>query len=294
MTGPNVTARATRGRLASADGTELATRHWAPDTTPWAALLIVHGLGEHGGRYEHVGARLAAAGIETRAVDLRGCGASAGRRAFAERWGKLHDDVEAALQVTRDAAGDRPVVLYGHSMGGLVALGYVLTDRPPSDVLVLTAPALDASVPSSKRVVARVLSRLMPTYEIRNGLDMSVLSRDPAIGEAYLADPLNHHGTTARFGAEALAEQDRVRRELPSLRLPTLVLHGVADRLVPPSASVALDGLRGVTRRLYPDFRHEVHNEFGWEGVVDDIVEWLRATADAPQRAVAGAGARLA
>jgi acylglycerol lipase len=291
-------ASSTRGRLASADGTELATRHWAPDATPWAALLIVHGLGEHGGRYEHVGARFAAAGIDARSVDLRGFGASGGRRAYVERWARFHDDVEVALGVVRDAALGRPVVLYGHSLGGLVSLGYVLAGRPAPDLLVLTGPALEADVPASKRLAARLLSRVLPYYEIRNELDMTVLSADATVGERYLADELNYHRTTARLAGEALAEQDRVRAALQNLGVPTLVLHGAEDRLVPARASEPLDGLPRVTRRLYPELRHEIHNEVGWEAIVDDVVAWIRnqvgaRPAPAPSAAPAAAGARL-
>lgn len=266
------------GTAVSTDGTRLATRHWPSEAgAPWASVLIVHGLGEHSGRYEHVGRRLASAGLDVHAVDLRGFGASGGRRAYVDRWSQFHDDVESRLREVRAAAGGRPVVLYGHSLGGLVTLGYVLTARPRPDLLVVTSPALDATVPAIKRMAARVLSRVLPRLEIRNGFDGSVLSRDETVGERYLADPLNHHGTTARLAGEALAEQARVRSNLADLAVPTLVLHGMDDGLVPPAASEPLAGLRTVTRRTYPGQRHELHNEPDWEAVVDDVVAWLRA-----------------
>jgi acylglycerol lipase len=261
----------------STDGTRLATRHWPSEArAPWASVLLVHGLGEHSGRYEHVGRRLAAAGLDVQAVDLRGFGASGGRRAYVDRWSQFHDDVESRLREVRSAAGGRPVVLYGHSLGGLVTLGYVLTERPKPDLLVVTAPAIDATVPTVKRVAARVLSRVFPRLEIRNGFDGSVLSRDRTVGERYLADPLNHHGTTARLAGEALAEQARVRAGLKDLAVPTLVLHGTDDGLVPPAASQPMAGLPNVTRKIYPGLRHELHNEPEWESVMDDVLAWLR------------------
>ena len=259
------------------NGTVLATRHWpAGGRRKLASVLIVHGLGEHSGRYDHVARRLAASGIDVHGFDLRGFGASGGPRAWLDRWPAYHDDVEARLLHVRELSRGRPVVLYGHSLGGLVALGYVLTDRPKPELLVLTAPALDSDVPDWKRALARVLSGVAPRLQIRNGFDGSVLSRDPAVGAAYVADPLNYGRTTTRLGAEAMAEQERVRGSLDRLAVPTLVLHGGQDTLVPPTASEPLAGLPDVTRVVYDGLRHEVHNEPEWESVLEDVVGWLR------------------
>jgi alpha-beta hydrolase superfamily lysophospholipase len=265
------------GRVAAADGTDLATRHWpVPEgRRPWATLLIVHGLAEHSGRYDHVGARLAEAGIDTYAYDQRGFGASGGRRAWVDRWSRYHDDLAERLAATRAAAAGGPVVLYGHSLGGLVALGYALTD-PKLDALVLSAPALDANVPAWKRALARVLGVTVPTVEVKNALNTAVLSRDPQVGVRYLADPLNHHRTTTRLGLEFLREQARVRAAVGALRVPTLVIHGEDDRLVPPTASAPLAEVPAVTRRTYPGLRHETHNEQEGPAVVDDVIGWLR------------------
>lgn len=266
------------GRVAAADGTELATRHWPVPggRRPWARLLLVHGLGEHSGRYEHVGARFAEAGIDASAYDQRGFGASGGRRAWVDRWSRFHDDLAERLAATRNAAAGGPVVLYGHSLGGLVALGYALTDRPKLDALVLSAPALDADIPAWKRVLARILGVAVPMLEVRNALDTSVLSRDPQVGVRYLTDPLDHHLTTTRLGLEFLREQARCRAALRGLRVPTLVIHGEADRLVPTIASAPLGDVPAVTRRTYPTLRHELHNEPEWASVIDDVIGWLR------------------
>jgi alpha-beta hydrolase superfamily lysophospholipase len=266
------------GRVAAADGTGLATRHWPVPggRRPWATLLLVHGLGEHSGRYEHVGARFAEAGIDASAYDQRGFGASGGRRAWVDRWSRFHDDLGERLAATRNAAAGGPVVLYGHSLGGLVALGYALTDRPKLDALVLSAPALDADIPAWKRVLARILGVAVPTMEVTNALDTSVLSRDPQVGVRYLADPLDHHLTTTRLGLEFIREQARCRAALRGLRVPTLVIHGEADRLVPTIASAPLGDVPAVTRRTYPTLRHELHNEPEWASVIDDVIGWLR------------------
>jgi alpha-beta hydrolase superfamily lysophospholipase len=173
-------------------------------------------------------------------------------------------------------------VLYGHSLGGLIALGYCLSEpaRPLPDALVLSAPALDSTVPGWKRVLARILSRVAPTLALKNDFDPSILSRDPTVGERYLVDPLNLHETTTRLGAEAFAEQRRVGAALDRLHVPTLVYHGMDDELVPTASSEPLAEVPGVTRRTYPRLRHESHNEPEGEAVVADVVAWLRSVLD--------------
>jgi acylglycerol lipase len=272
-----VTLSWTLEQVTGPDGNVQATRHWpAAGRRKLASLLIVHGLGEHSGRYDHVARRLAAKGIDVHGFDLRGFGASGGRRGYVERWAGYHDDVEARLLHVRELARGKPVVLYGHSMGGLVALGYVLTDRPKPDLLVLTAPAIDADVPDWKRTAVRLLSGVAPRFQIRNGFDAAVLSRDPAVAAAYLADPLTYGRTTMRLGGEAMREQERVKASLDKLAVPTLVLHGAQDTLVPPAASEPLGQVPGVTRIAYEGLRHEIHNEPEWESVLEDVLAWLR------------------
>ena len=281
------------------DGTELLVRHWSARGEPWASILIVHGIAEHSGRYEDVGSWLAAAGLDVHSYDQRGFGASGGRRAWLDRWSRHLDDLEDRLAVVRVMARGRPLVVYGHSLGGLISLGYAVADlpRPLPDALVLSAPAIDATIPVWKRALARVLGAVAPTMTIPNELDGTLLSRDPAVGEQYLADKRNQHATTARLGAEALAEQTRVRAALGRLSLPTLVIHGEADRLVPTATSAPLESVAGVTRRTYPNLRHEVHNEPEGREVIGDVIAWLQATVGSSARGERGdqsGGARLA
>lgn len=267
------------GHLTARDGTELQTRHWPVTDDPWASIVLVHGIAEHSGRYERVGQWLAAAGLAVHAYDQRGFGGSAGRRAYIERWSLNHDDLEEVLLAVRRGAPDRPVALFGHSLGGLIALGYVVSDRlrPMPDAVVLSAPALAATIPGWKRVLVRVLGLVAPTMTVKNDLDGTLLSRDPAVGVGYLADPLNVHVTTTRFGAAALAEQVRVGAELGRLSVPTLVYHGEADRLVPTASSAPLADVACVSRRTLPELRHESHNEPEGPAVIADVVEWLRS-----------------
>jgi alpha-beta hydrolase superfamily lysophospholipase len=281
----------------TADGTDLLVRHWAgPGGTavhPWASVLIVHGIAEHSGRYEHVGDQLAAAGIDAWSFDLRGNGGSGGRRGHVDAWSQFHDDLAERLLAVRRAAGDRPVVLYGHSMGGLIVLGYLLTDRPRPDLVVVTAPGLDSTLAGWKKALAPVLGRIAPTLAIPNGIDGSTLSRDPTVGERVAADPGCAKASTARLGAEAIAEQAKVRSGIRALRLPTLVLHGLDDGLVPSRASELLAALPNVERRTYPGLRHELHNEPEGPVIIDEVIGWIRERASITAQPNTASGERL-
>jgi alpha-beta hydrolase superfamily lysophospholipase len=284
--------------VATTDGTDLLVRRWpvggAGSVPPWASVLIVHGLGEHSGRYEQVGDQLAAAGLDVHAFDLRGNGGSGGRRGHLDRWSQFHDDLERRLAAVRLSTTGQPVALYGHSMGGLIVLGYLLTDRPKPDLAVVTAPGLDSTLATWKKALAPVLGRIAPTLAIPNGIDGTTLSRDPRVAEKVAADPASATASTARFGAEALTEQARVRRDIADLAVPTLVLHGLDDRLVPPAASEVLATLPNVERRTYPGLRHELHNEPEGPAVVDEIVAWLRERATIEPQPNTASGERLA
>lgn len=276
--------------VAARDGTPIFARRWRPAGEPWAGVLLVHGLAEHSGRYAHVGRWLAVAGVEALAIDLRGFGRSGGPRATVERWSQLHDDLEERLVDFRAEAPTRPLALYGHSMGGLVVLGYVLDGRARPDLLVLSAPAVEARIPLVQRLVVGTGARIAPGLRIPNGIKPAALATDPAVGRAYAEDPLCVHRSTLRFGRAGFAEQRRVAGALDRLTIPTLVVHGGLDALVPPEASRGLEGRQGVRRIVYPDLRHEVHNEPDGRRVVDDVVGWIRERVSrmAPSAASAG------
>src|SRR6267378_700190 len=181
---------ATAGTARTPDGVELRTLRWPAVGAARSHLLLIHGIAEHAGRHAHVASRFASAGIETHAFDLRGFGASEGRRAYVDRWSQYHDDLEDQLQAVRAGANGLPVVLYGHSMGGLIALGYVLADP---------------------------LGRAMPHVEIANGIPAGALSHDPQVEIAYRSDPLNAHRTTVRLGMELFHERTRVEARLAKI-----------------------------------------------------------------------------
>ncbi|MEI4271342.1 lysophospholipase [Klenkia sp. LSe6-5] len=254
---------------------------WAPDEVT-GVVVLVHGLHEHGGRYAHVAERLARSGYATYAVDHPGHGRSPGSRGNI---GSMAATVAGVDELAVRAAGEHPGVplfVYGHSMGGLVAAQY-LTGTPSVPVrgAVLSAAALDlSSATRVQQLVAPLLGRLLPDLGVLE-LDADAVSRDPAVVAAYRADPLNRMGKVrARTGAEMITTVAAMPTRLRSLTMPLLVVHGGADRLVPPAASEFLASTvasTDLTHTVYPGLFHEPHNEPEQEQVLDDVVAWLDA-----------------
>ncbi|MEE8491745.1 MAG: lysophospholipase [Acidimicrobiia bacterium] len=264
-------------RETSRTGAQLATRDWIPEGPARAGIVIVHGAAEHSGRYEHVGSALAARGYATYSYDHRGHGESSGPSMHVDNWREYVDDLEDRFSAVAVAL-KLPMVLYGHSLGGLIALDYCLsTSELMPDLLVLSGPALEANVAGWKKMLAPVLARIMPRALLPLDLEGEQLSRDPRVGEAYSNDPLVATKATARFGAETLKAQARVAERIPMLTIPTLLLAGGSDTIIPPQSSLALAEVAVVERRLYPNLRHEIHNEPEGPEVVSDIADWIDA-----------------
>ncbi len=259
------------GSTVTPDGLMLATRRWEV-AAPGATLLIVHGVSEHFGRWTHVAEFFAARGFEVRAYDHRGHGRSSGDRIHVDHFEDYVNDLRLMVDEARD---DLPLVMYGHSMGGLIATRYAESDHPQPDLLVLSAPALDANAPGPLKLAAKLVSKVLPGLRLAAPTKGEQLSRDPAIGEAYFADPLVDLKGTARFGAEFLEAMERSRAALGKVRVPTLVIHGGDDTLVPPAASAPLAAIAGVDRRVFPGLRHEMHNEPEQLEVLEYVAAWL-------------------
>jgi acylglycerol lipase len=254
-------------------GTDRLLRRW-PAASPVASLLLVHGLHEHSGRYERVGDLLAARDIDVLAYDLPGHGRSGGRRAHIEHFDDLFADVEDLLTERRTAG--LPVVLFGHSLGGLIAVAYAESDRPQPDLLAVSAPALVSTTPGALRAAAAVFSRVAPKLAVPSALRPDHLSRDEAVARAYTEDPLRLSKTTARMGQEVLDAQAPARAGLDRIRVPVWVVHGGDDRIVPVEASAGFEGRPATTRRVHAGLRHESLNEPEGPAIVDDLVGWIR------------------
>ena len=249
---------------------------------PVGVVALVHGLHEHGGRYAHVAERLARAGYAVYAVDHPGHGRSAGSRGNIGSMAATVEGVDQLVQAAGRQHPGAPLFVYGHSMGGLIALQY-LTGSPDERIrgAVISAPALDTGAATGvQRLVAPLLSRLLPDLGVL-GLDAGTISRDPAVVAAYRTDPLNYTGKVrARTGSEMMSTATAMATRLRSLTLPLFVLHGGADRLVPTAASELVPAHAAsadVTRTVYDGLYHEPHNEPEQDRVLDDVIAWLGA-----------------
>ena len=249
-------------------------REWPTEGPPRATVVMIHGLAEHSGRYERTGSLLSDAGFAVRSFDLFGFGGSGGRRGDIALWSLYHDQIERHLVWARSTGV--PVVLFGHSMGGNLAMGYVISGQLAPDLLVLRAPALGGGA-GWQRVVAAIASKVAPTISIPNGLKGAQLSRDPAVGEAYFSDPLVWPKSTPRLGSYLFTAMTEITEGASRIDIPTLVLHGGADTIVPPQSTAFLSELPNFERRLYPGLRHEILNEPEGPGLVQEIVDWIDA-----------------
>jgi alpha-beta hydrolase superfamily lysophospholipase len=288
-----VTAEAS-GSFSGTVGRRIFWRSWAPDGGAVRAMIVlVHGLGEHSGRYDHVVARLVDAGYAVHAVDHRGHGRSDGPRAFIEDMDNAVADVDVLIDRAVAAQPGVPVFMLGHSMGGLIALRYALAHQDRLAGLVLSAALaqLDA-VPKPLELVGRALSVIAPRAPLI-AIDPELVSRDPAVVAAYRSDPLVHHGKIpARTAAQLADAVARFPSTVGAITVPTLILYGTADGLAPPAGSVMLGeriGAEDKTITAYDGLFHEILNEPEREAVLEDIVGWLGARVGIPAPAPADA-----
>lgn len=286
--------------LTLADGTELRLRDWPALSARRGQVLIVHGLGEHAGRYAHVAAALNAHGWDVNAYDHRGHGASTGARGALPGAEALCEDLAAVIGRVRAAPG--PFVLLGHSMGGLVAARYVaeaLAEKPalwsrPVDALVLSSPALDPGLSATQKQLLAVAGTLTPNVALGNGLAPEWVSRDPAVVRAYVADPLNHDRITPRLARFIVDGGALVRARAAQWRVPTLLLWAGADRCVAPggSAEFAAHAPQAVVQhRCFDGLAHEIFNEPEQAEVLSHLTRWLDGLTS-PTSPGAGPGGR--
>ena len=262
------TTEEVRGR----NGVAQFRRTWAADQ-PKANALLLHGIDEHSGRYEHVGATLAAAGYSTRAIDHHGHGRSGGIRAHVPSFDTFLDDVEDNMAELR--ADGKPVVLMAHSMGGLIAFVYCVTQgRPPPDVLLLSGPALGADSPKWQTTLAPILGRLTPKLFIKNEFDGALLATDPDVGAAYVADPLRIEGATASLGFALFEAMKTANENLSKLSIPTMVYHGGDDKIIAPRFTEPIGELAIASRQVLPGLAHEVLNEASWESTMQGYISF--------------------
>ena len=230
-----------------------------------ATVLIVHGLGEHMGRYAALAQALNNWGYAVRAYDQYGHGASEGPRGGLPTATRVLDDLALVVDHTRaTVAAGHPLLLLGHSMGGLVAARFAALQRRPVDALVLSSPALDPGLNPVQKLLVAVLPFLLPNLRVGNGLDARLISHDPAVVAAYQIDPLVHDRIAARLARFISDDSAAVRAAAPGWTLPTLLLYAGADKLVNPAGSRAFAAAapaQVLTSQCFESLYHEIFNE---------------------------------
>jgi len=264
----------------SRDGLSFYVQGWEPEQKPKAVIALIHGLGEHTGRYAHVGEAFNKAGYALVGFDLRGHGRSDGARGHFPSTDAVMQDIHEFFEFLRKRYPmDTSFFMYGHSLGGLLTLTFVLKERPDVKGVIVTAPGLRSALQEQKfkLAMAKLLGTLAPAITMPSGLDPKTLSHDPKVVEAYVNDPLVHDKTSMGFGKSALSAIDFAFANASKFSAPLLVMAGSDDRLTYPSGGQ--DFVKRVpgdaTFKLWDGMFHEIHNEPAKAEVLNYEIKWM-------------------
>lgn len=261
---------------------EIYRKHWSTEAGK-AVVVLIHGQGEHCGRYEYAAAALGRRGYDIVSGDLPGHGRSAGLRGHIDRFDRYLEVVDGWVEEARASAAGRPVFLLGHSVGGLIAARYLETRPEAADALagaVLSSPALRIRlrIPPWKERLGRRLDGVLPRLRMPSGVHRQRVTRNEDVVRATDADPLMVHVASVRFFNELVRAQEAALAEAGRIRLPLQLLQGGADEIVEPDASIAF-GARVASPdkdvRMLDGLHHEIMNEPERDDVLRDIADWL-------------------
>ena len=255
---------------------------WEPEGKPKGIVCLIHGLGEHTGRYAHVGKRLNDAGYALFGFDLRGHGKSGGKRGHIPSLDVAMQDIRQFVTFQGQNNPGIPIFLYGHSLGAMFALVYAIQFGDGLNGLISTAVSLHTPLANQKVKVsiARILGSLLPEFTLTSGLDPTTISSDPEVVQKYIQDPLVHDKVSAALGKTMLIAIDFCLEHARETQPALLLMHGAMDKLTYPSGSEAFAKLAGetnkdVTLKVWDGMCHEIHNEPGKEDVFKVMIEWL-------------------
>jgi len=257
-------------------------QRWLPEDESKAVLLIAHGLAEHSGRYMNLVNHFVPLGYAAYGFDHIGHGKSDGQSVFVKRFEDYTKTLKVFYDLVRQENPAKPIILIGHSMGGLISAYYLLDHQADFKASVLSGPLIKTTdnAPPVLIFIGKILSALAPKAGLLK-LEAEGVSRDPAVVEAYINDPLVFTGKmTARLGAELLKAMQRVTNEANKITLPLMIIQGGADRLVDPAGAQMLFEKVGSAEKglkIYDGFYHEVFNEPEHEQVMIDVEKWLES-----------------
>jgi alpha-beta hydrolase superfamily lysophospholipase len=262
-----------------AGGLSLYSQSWYPQGSVRAIVVIVHGLGAHSGVFYKVVEYLIPRGYAVYAFDLRGHGRSPGQRGHINAWVEFRDDLNAFLKWIRHQEPGYPCFLWGHSLGGAIALDYVLRSPEGLQGVIVTAPALGKTTVSPLKIMlGRLLSQIWPHFSLRVGIERRTASRDPQVLSEYAQDPLRHEYGSARLATEFFKTVDWIQHHGSDLRIPLLLLHGSEDHVTLPESSWAFCQQIVFSDKEcheYPGGYHDLYADINYQGVLADLVNWL-------------------
>ena len=262
------------------DGPRIYHQSWLPNGEPKAGIVLVHGLAEHSGRYANLVNHMVSRDYAVYGLDHIGHGKSGGTRVYVRCFEDYTDRLGLYMDQVRAGQPDKPIFLYGHSIGALIAAIFLLDHPAELAGIVFSGPCVKvpANVSSITVFLAKALSRIAPKLGL-SPIDASGISRDPAEVQAYIDDPLVYRGkTTARLASELLKAMQRVSAEAAGITHPVLIVQGGSDTVVDPDGAHMLHGLVGSadkTLKIYDGLYHEIHNEPEHPQVLGDISKWL-------------------
>ena len=268
-------------KFQAADKLQIYAQEWKPDSESAAVICLIHGKGEHSGRYSHLASVLTGAGYTLLAFDLRGHGKSQGKRGHSASYEVLMCDIAYFLKEATSRFTNLPLFLYGHSMGGNLALNYVIRRQVKLAGVIATSPWLSLAFKCSawKSITAKILYKLFPSFAVCDNIDNKYLSRDPKVVSAYENDPLVHDKISVRLALDIIESGKWALENAGRLSLPLLLMHGTSDFMTSPEASrnfinrVSCD----CTYKFWEGLYHEIHNEPEQKEVFEFMLQWLKA-----------------
>lgn len=266
--------------LKTADGLKLRGQEWVPETTPHSVVCLIHGLGDHSDRYHHMANVFNQAGYTLMAFDLRGHGRSEGKRGHTPGYSALMADIGIFLKETAARYPDLPRFLYGHSLGGNLALTYVLRFQPVLAGVIASAPLLRLArkPPGAKTALIRLLNTLHLNIPLSTGLEQAALSRDVNVVRLYQEDPWVHEHITPALADSMLREGEWCLLHAHEFPLPLLLMHGEADRITSVEASIEFaDQIQQrCSLKIWDGLYHELHNEPEQADVLNCVLQWMK------------------
>ncbi|MBS7287218.1 MAG: lysophospholipase [Candidatus Freyarchaeota archaeon] len=268
------------GMIEGKGGLKIYYQTWRPESVK-AVMVVAHGLAEYSGRYKHVAEHFANKGIAFYALDHRGHGLSEGDRGYVDSFDDYVEDLDTFINMVKEKEKGKKLILLGHSMGGTIALLYVLKSPRKINYLILSSPALRlaSDIDAGTMKMLEELAKTNPKQEIPSQIDPYTLSHDKKICEAYANDPLVFKTITAKFAVEFVRAMNKVLENADKLEVPTLLLVAGEDKLVNPKGSIELAEKvkqKDFTMKVYDGMYHEILNELEKEKVLKDIDEWLK------------------